>query len=140
MSWKIVIPLLLLAPVVTVAALVRLAHSDPARWHRMPGRVADKDFASGVIRVVPAGPDGLARLDAVARAWPRTRVLAGSVGEGMITYVTRSAFWGFPDYTTIRLDGAAETGTRLEIYARSRFGRRDFGVNAGRVAAWLAQL
>jgi hypothetical protein len=42
----------------------------------------------------------LARLDEIALATPRTTRLAGSPDEGRITWITRSALWGFPDYTT----------------------------------------
>ncbi len=49
--------------------------------------------------------------------------------------VTRSAVWGFPDYTTVeQRDG------KLMIYARSRFGSSDLGVNGKRVAGWLDAL
>ena len=116
-------------------AYVRLAPSDPERWHVAREIVQDRDSEGGVLRRVETGADGLARLDKVARAWPRTRVLAGSVEEGMITYVTRSAFWGFPDYTTVQ-----QAGEWLKINARLRFGRGDFGVNRARIEAWLAQL
>ncbi len=117
------------------AAYVRLAPSDPARWHVVREITADRDLEGGVLRRVETGADGLARLDKVARAWPRTRILAGSVDEGMITYVTRSAVLGFPDYTTVRqVDGW------LEVNARLRFGRSDFGVNRARIEAWLAQI
>ena len=89
----------------------------------------------GVLRVAETGPDGLAKLDAYARATTRTSVLAGSVGEGMVTYITRTKVFGFPDYTTAQQDGDT-----LRIYARLRFGRRDFGVNKSRVDGWLALL
>lgn len=117
------------------AAYVRLAPSDPARWHVVRDIAADRDLEGGVLRRVETGADGLARLDKVARAWPRTRILAGSVDEGMITYVTRSAVLGFPDYTTVR-----QVEGRLEVNARLRFGRSDFGVNRARIEAWLAQI
>ncbi|WP_137700090.1 DUF1499 domain-containing protein [Marimonas lutisalis] len=135
MGWKMIFAWILLAAIVAFGAWVRLAPSDPARWHRMPENVADKTFEGGAMRVVQAGPGALARLDKIARAWPRTRVLAGSVDEGMVTYVTRTALWGFPDYTTVR-----QVGDRLELYARLRFGRGDMGVNRARLEAWLAQL
>ena len=124
-----------LAVAVAGMAYVRLAPSDPARWHRMPEVSGDKRFNSGVIRQVSAGPEGLARLDAIIRDTPRTRVLAGSVGEGMVTYVTRSRVMGFPDYTTVR-----QADDMLEIYARLRFGRSDLGVNRARVEGWLGRL
>ena len=75
------------------------------------------------------------RLDALVRDTPRTQVLAGSLAQGMLTYVTRSAFFGFPDYTTVR-----QRGAHLEIYARLRFGRSDLGVNRARVEQWLSAL
>jgi hypothetical protein len=125
---------IILAVLAGLIGYVRLAPSDPAHWHVARDIARDRDLDGGVLRVVEAGPDGLARLDAVARTWPRTRVLAGSVEEGMITYVSRSALWGFPDYTTVR-----QVENRLEIFARLRFGRKDFGVNRKRTEAWLAK-
>lgn len=116
-------------------AYLRLAPSDPGRWHVARDITEDRNLEGGVLRRVETGKDGLARLDKVARNWPHTRVLAGSVEEGMITYVTRSAVLGFPDYTTVR-----QVGEWLEINARLRFGRSDFGVNRTRTEAWLEQL
>lgn len=124
-----------IAAVVAMGAHIRLAPSDPGYWHRLAEPVEEKSFDAGVIRVVPAVEGSLAKLDIAARNWPRTQVLAGSVEEGMITYVTRTAVWGFPDYTTVR-----QKGGQLEIYARLRFGRKDFGVNRTRVEAWLKAL
>jgi len=124
-----------LAVAVAGLAYIRLAPSDVARWHRMPEVNGDKSFKSGVIRQVAAAPEGLARIDAIIRDTPRTRVLAGSVREGKITFVTRSRMMGFPDYTTVQ-----QAGGILEIYARSRFGRSDLGVNRARVEGWLARL
>ena len=126
---------ILVALTVLFAAYVRLAPSDTGRWHSMPDTVADKDFEAGAMRVVTAGPEALAQLDRIARTWPRTTVLAGSVETGMITYVTRSALWGFPDYTTVR-----RRGRQLELLARLRFGRSDMGVNRRRLEAWLDQM
>lgn len=121
--------------VAVLLAYVRLAPSDPVKWNAMPPVVADKTFKKGVIRVVPAGSDGLARLTEIALATPRTTALAGSVDDGMITFVTRTAVMGFPDYTSVR-----QSGDDLEIYARSRFGRSDLGVNKVRVQNWINAL
>lgn len=126
---------LVVAAVFAVGAYIRLAPSDPTRWHVAPTGQADRDMQGGVFRVLEAGPDGLARLDAIARNTPRTTVLAGSVDEGMVTYVTRTKVIGFPDYTTAQQDGDT-----LRIHARLRFGRSDFGVNRNRVDGWLAAL
>ncbi|WP_170330768.1 DUF1499 domain-containing protein [Ruegeria arenilitoris] len=118
-----------------LAGYIRLAPSDPSRWHVAPVGETSRDMMGAVVRVVETGPDGLARLDVVARQSPRTSVLAGSVDEGMVTYITRTRLMGFPDYTTAQQDGDA-----LRIHARLRFGRKDFGVNKARVESWLGQL
>lgn len=127
------------------AGYVRLAPSDPARWHLappadlfqglQPGQV--KPLEGAAVLILPAEDPAalLARLDAVALATPRTRRLAGSPDEGRITWITRSALWGFPDYTT-----AEATPQGLRLYARLRFGRSDMGVNAARLRDWLARL
>jgi hypothetical protein len=128
-------------------AFVRLAPSDPERWHTAPDIALWQDGPWGqvvaltgaaTLRLAPdtAPPDDLlARLDAVAMATPRTQRLTGSVAEGRITWLTRSALWGFPDYTTAQVmpDG-------LYVHARLRFGREDMGVNARRLTDWLAAL
>lgn len=125
----------LIALIVLGLVWIRLAPSDPARWHQRPAGAADRVMKGGVLRAVVTGPEGLVRLDAVARATPRTQVLAGSVGQGMVTYVTRSRVFGFPDYTT-----AWQDGDTLRIWGRLRFGRSDLGVNRDRVDQWLAAL
>ena len=139
--------LLVCALLITMAA-IRLAPSDPARWHVDPrsGAPAKGQFvlrpdggdAEG--RVYPFAPrDLLARFDAVATATPRTHRLAGSLDEGRITYISRSRVFGFPDYTTV--EAVAEgTGARLLIFARLRFGGDDLGVNRARVLDWLDAL
>ena len=125
----------LVGAVVALWVYIRLAPSDPAQWHMPLTATADTDMQGGVVRIVETGPEGLARLDDIAQATPRTTVLAGSVDEGMITYITRSKVIGFPDYTTVQQDGDT-----LRIHARLRFGRSDFGVNRDRVDEWLAAL
>ncbi|WP_109467280.1 DUF1499 domain-containing protein [Albibacillus kandeliae] len=120
---------------VVAVGYVRLAPSPAADWHLPLEFESDRDMKGGVERVVETGPDGLARLDAVARATPRTEVLAGSVAEGRVTYVTRTKWIGFPDYTT-----AEQHDDVLRVWGRLRFGRSDFGVNKARVDRWLADL
>jgi uncharacterized protein (DUF1499 family) len=125
----------LIALVVVAIGYIRLAPSDPAVWNQPVSAEADRDFSAGAIRIILTGPDGLARLDDIARATPRTEVLAGSVAEGRITYVTRTRVIGFPDYTTAQQDG-----DQLTLYARLRFGRSDLGVNRARVEQWIDAL
>lgn len=129
-----------LALMVAAVTYVRLAPTDVARWHQLdqiavPGdQLAPGGFTAA--RRVTADPaQVLAALDAIALATPRTRPIAGSVAEGMVTYQTRSLIWGFPDHTTV-----AVQGDLLVIHARLTFGQSDMGVNRARVRDWLDQL
>jgi hypothetical protein len=129
------------------AAWVRLAPSDPAVWHVDPGTVTERGPRNSFLLAVggdaaplelPLPPDQVAvRLESIALATPRTVRLAGQ-GD-FVTYVTRSAAFGFPDYTSIRIRPTA-TGSQVLIFARSRFGDGDLGVNRARVENWIAKL
>jgi uncharacterized protein (DUF1499 family) len=121
--------------VFAVLIYIRVAPFDATLWHKMPNNLAVGDRSNSAARHVAGGAKLFARLDDIARATPRTYVVAGSLSDGMITYVTRSLMMAFPDYTTIR-----QTDQGIEIYARARFGRSDGGVNAKRLQHWLAQL
>ena len=126
----------LLALLMGIPGYVRFAPGDPARWHVSigPGPAEVATAGSYTLRR-PGTPDHLAQLAAIAEDTPRTGRVAGSVEEGRITWVTRSAAFGFPDYTTAEVaDG------ELRLFARLRFGSGDFGVNRARVRAWLAEL
>lgn len=136
----------LLLAVLAAGAWVRLAPDDPARWHVDPaaaegtGRPNEALLrGSDAPRLAMAPAEALARLDAVAMAEPRVSRLAGDPADGFVTYVQRSALWGFPDYVSVRAV-AEEGGARLSIWSRSRHGYSDLGVNAARVDRWLAAL
>ncbi|MCV2870501.1 DUF1499 domain-containing protein [Defluviimonas sp. WL0002] len=135
-------------------AYIRLAPADPSRWHVSPlvgGQQTVDVRGLDSVHAVPGGarveilledaaPESvLAQLDAIAVSTPRTRRLAGSPSEGMITWVTRTAAFGFPDYTTAAARPEGEA-TRLGIFARQRFGSRDLGVNAARLEDWISRL
>jgi len=126
---------LILICLIVGLAWIRLAPSDPARWHVDPQVTADQDLAGGVRRKIAVEGAGLAQLHKLILATPRTHVLAGALEEGRVTYVTRSAWFGFPDYTTVQV---GEGG--IEIWGRLRFGQSDLGVNKARVDGWLAQM
>lgn len=126
---------LILAIIVGGLAWIRLAPSDPAVWNVDPQVTADQDLADGVRRRIMGGAETLQMLNAVILSTPRTDLLAGTPDDGQITYVTRSKWMGFPDYTTVK----AEEGV-IELYARARFGQSDMGVNRTRVEAWLEEL
>ena len=130
-----------------LAIWVRLAPSDLSVWHVDPETVTKRGPRNSFL-IAPGGdrppldlaepPDAVAaRLDAIALATPRTTRL---VGQGdFTTYITRSAVFGFPDYTSVRIRPAA-SGSQVQIFARSRFGDSDLGVNRARVEDWLARL
>lgn len=129
-----IIVVLVLA-LIALAVYVRLAPSHAEDWHGLPNGLESGDGPGRAVRVVSDEGDTLERLDTIIRDTPRTAVLAGSVEEGMITYITRSALWGFPDYTTV-----ARRGEQIVLYGRLRFGKSDMGVNAKRLDGWLAEL
>jgi len=129
-------------------AYIRLAPSDPARWHVDP--LAATDPGQGGVHLVPGGPESapifatdpaalLAAFDRIALAEPRTRRLAGTPEDGHVTYIARSRWVGFPDYVSVKAV-AAEGGATLAILSRLRFGASDLGVNRARVERWLDAL
>ena len=134
---------IILAIVVAFAIYVRVAPSDAARWHKQaqPAGVEPVKLTKGYIwrKVVEGdGSAELAALTAVAEADPRTTVLAGSAADGQVTFISRTAVIGFPDYTTMGIYTMPDGTRYLEVYGRLRFGRSDLGVNTKRIKGWLA--
>lgn len=137
--------------VLLVAALlyVRLSPIDAKQVNLDPETVQKPDYPGHVLvrpdgdiapKTYPIAPDALAaRLEAIILATPRTERLTGKLDEGVATYVTRSALWGFPDMATLKVV-AVEGGSSVRIFSRLRFGLADMGVNRARVEGWLAQL
>lgn len=135
--------------------VVNFAPHDPADWHVDPATIArsptPNDFLAAPVgmtaarvdlemaAIEEAPGDLLARFDAAVRAKPRVEVVAGSLDEGMVTYLQRTPVIGFPDYITVKAVGT-EAGAALIVYSRSRFGSSDLGVNERRVTAWLAAI
>jgi uncharacterized protein (DUF1499 family) len=146
------IKLILLGVVAAALALVayiRLAPSDPARWHEDPRLVARPSTPNfhlirmvggdAMPRVFQLTPDALAtRIDSVARADGAT-LLAGSVQAGHMTYLTRTPLMGYPDYTSILIEPAGG-GAMMLAFARARFGHSDMGNNRARLERWIAAL
>ena len=133
----------IVALVLGFAAYVRLAPLDAQRWHRMaaPQLPAGRYPEAGGLTVatVLSDPSRIDALFAAITDTPRTVQIAGSRDEAMITFVTRTALWGFPDYTTVRViqQGEETPQWHLQIHGRLRFGRSDLGVNAKRIDGWL---
>ncbi len=123
---------IIVAAVAVGLLFVRLAPTDLVHWHTPIEATQSADLKGGAVRVIDADPQALERVNAAALALPRTEVIAGSVAEGRITYRTRSHWIGFPDFTT-----AEYTDGTLKMFARLRFGKSDFGVNAARLEQLL---
>jgi len=137
----------LIGAFVALAIYVRLAPTNAVLWHNpdvpvlQPGTYPAQGSYIEQRQLQGNGRDVLARLDAIIQATPRTKVVAGSVDDGKVTYVTRSQIIGFPDFTTVTLaQSARDDLSSLQIYGRLRYGRSDFGVNKARIEGWVAQL
>lgn len=137
--------LTVLAALVLLLALlmlaVRLAPSDPGRWHVDPFAARDPGPAGVLWKSGPvdARPDELmAALSRAVEATPRTRRLAG--GGLHVTWIVRTPRLGFPDYVSARARPVAGGGAELAVLSRLRFGRSDLGVNRARLERWRAAL
>lgn len=126
---------LIVAAILGSIAYVRFAPSDPAVWNTDPQVLSSQDLRDGVRRRFEGNDATMAVLERIILSTPRTEKLAGSIEEGRVTYVTRSKWMGFPDYTTVQRHEDV-----IELYARLRFGRSDLGVNKARVDGWLTDL
>lgn len=140
--------LLVFGVLVAASVYVRMAPDDIAAIHvtAAPQPVGDYPATGGftAVRQITAAPDDLLRaVTQAALATDRTQTLAGTVDAGLITFITRSRLFGFPDYTTVSIIPAAtveNAGPLLMITARLRYGKSDMGVNQARVDGWLAAL
>jgi uncharacterized protein (DUF1499 family) len=98
----------------------------------LPAQVRTPHFA--------APPEALFdALRAVAAAEPRTHRLAAWPALRQAQWVERSALMNYPDIIAAEVL-AAPGGSALRLYSRSLIGWSDLGVNAKRVARWLAAL
>lgn len=145
MRMILIIPILLVLAVLAAGVWFRLVPMTPAQWHVVPADVIPPSSPNFVLRVGADAPvfaqsaEVVAdRLEIVAQD-AGAKIIAGSPLSGHVSYVVRSPIMGFPDAISIRLvpEGA---GTKLEIFSRSRYGYSDLGVNAARVAAWIAAI
>ncbi len=137
---------LLLLIAVSGLVYIRLAPDDVAQVHVTPPTGATPDapvIGTGAALFVAdfnmRPPQMWQMVQQVILSTPRTKYLAGSAEEGMITYVTRSLVFGFPDYTTVTVT-QNEQGSRVTLFGRLRYGRSDFGVNAKRLRSWVKAL
>ena len=117
---------ILVALILAGDAYVRLAPIDPARFAVSGLAKPSGDYPeTGGFQAARTPSDPAAAmnaLDRIIRATARTRRVAGSVGAGHASYVTRSAVWGFPDVTTVWI-----SGDTVQIRGHLVFGASDFG-------------
>lgn len=135
--------------------MIRTAAHDPAVWHVDPftaertGKPNDAVAGPPPLLAAPAdivldpvsgeAAALIARLHAVALGEPRVEVVAGGPEALHVTYVQRSALFGFPDYVSVRVE-ATDDGAALALWSRSRYGYSDMGVNRARLERWLAAI
>jgi uncharacterized protein (DUF1499 family) len=107
--------------------------------------VAPKDFApmpphrEAPVYARPAATVAAA-LEKIITAAPRVE-WTGKSGDGLrLEAIQRTAGFKFPDRITIEVMPLLGDRATLAVFSRSRYGRRDFGVNQARVDAWLAAL
>lgn len=145
-----VLVLVLLLGAVSGAIYFRRVADDPARWHVDPLTARKPDSPNAAL-IRPEAGDGAApvyavtplalaqAIDAVAMAEPRTRRIAGDPQALWLSYVQRTALWGFPDYISVRVV-AVDGGASYAAFSRARYGYSDLGVNAARLDRWQAAL
>jgi uncharacterized protein (DUF1499 family) len=75
---------------------------------------------------------------AVVASQPRTRSLREQGNQ--IEVVQTTALMRFPDTITMRTIDLGDGNVSVGVFSRSRYGVRDFGVNARRVREWLQAL
>jgi hypothetical protein len=126
---------------------LRFAPADVDHIHIDPAEV--EDAGRGSLRLIgreaprfPGDPDlVLSELLDIARAEPNTRVLDGSVEEGLITFVSRSAMLGLASYTTVKAVAEVGAVTKVSLAARPRHSwAGGAGANRNRLDRWLAEL
>lgn len=146
MKWFVLLCVVAAVAVAGLQVFLRFWPADLERAHRLPtmpdpgeGLWVISTGARVAVQVDQPPDEILRRADEVIRATPRTRRLAGSVEDGLLTYVTRSAFWGFPDVTTIAAAPVGD-GSRVLIRGRQRYGGYDWNVNRNRITGWLGKL
>ena len=74
-----------------------------------------------------------------AKAMPGWSIVAADPAAGRIEARQTSFWFRFTDDVVIRV-AAESTGSRIDMRSESRQGRSDFGVNAGRIRAYMAKL
>lgn len=134
--------------IIIVLCYIRFAKPNDSNWHIDPELVAQNDLRNSFLNNSKSGnfsyyavpiKDLYLKLYEIAEADKCQRVF-GNIDEGLITFVCRSRFWGFPDYISISFKEHETGKSSLSVFSRSRFGVYDFGKNKKRMKKWLKQL
>jgi len=115
--------------------------SSPNQYLIAPAGATPRAQPDAESPVFDIPPDRLrdAFLAVIAQA-PRTKLLEQSADGMRLLLVQRSAVLRFPDYIDVSILPAADGGSTIALYSRSRFGYSDMGVNKRRVEDWLTAL
>lgn len=100
-------------------------------------RAAYPDVVPLVVALPPA--EAFERARGAASTMPGWTIVATDPSTGRIEASQTSLWFGFTDDIVIRV-AAQGGGSRIDMRSESRQGRSDFGVNAGRVRAYMAEL
>ena len=124
---------------------IRFAPHDSDRWHIDP---ADASEPSGngyrIIGDIAPRFQGdletvLGTLSDIALAEPRVRLLEGGADEGLVTFVARTKWVGFPDYVTFKAVQENDK-TKIAAVSRAKYPGSDWGTNRERLDRWFAEL
>jgi uncharacterized protein (DUF1499 family) len=100
-------------------------------------KAAYPDVIPLVVALAP--PDAFKRALDAAKAMSGWTIVDTDPAAGRIEANQTSLWFGFTDDVVIRVT-AADSGSRIDMRSVSRQGRSDFGVNARRIRAYMAEL
>jgi hypothetical protein len=89
---------------------------------------------AAIVRKIVESTEGLRNDD---RARPEETGTASSGSELQWDYIVTTRHLRFPDLVTVRVLDLGNGKSSLAIFSRAVYGRRDFGANQNRIAAWM---
>jgi hypothetical protein len=118
-----------------------LTPPEPPVEHRLLQRAAYAGLTPVITDLPPLEAFDLALRAARARGWRiiEAQPPGGRAGVGRIEAIATTPVLRFQDDVTIRVRARVD-GARIDIRSASRIGRHDLGANAGRIAAFLAEV
>ena len=133
---------------IIILSYIRFAKPNESIWHVDPELVSQNDLRNSFLNNSKSSnyiyydlpvKELYFRLSEISSADDCKRVF-GEVDEGVITFVCRSKFFGFPDYISVSFKKYSTGESSLSVFSRSRFVVYDFGKNKKRVTKWLQLL